>query len=42
MGVSSNSKIQFFEATNDPWVKLHICEGSSPKKGVSPPFLGQN
>ena len=29
------------QATNEPWVKLHICEGSSPKRGVSPPFWGQ-
>ena len=41
MRVSSNSKIKFFVATNDPWIKLHICEGSSIKRGVSPPFLGQ-
>ena len=30
MEVSSNSKVDYFEATRDPWVQLHVCEGSSP------------
>ena len=33
MEVSSNLKVDVFEATSDPWVQLHICEGSSPKRG---------
>ena len=41
MEVPSMFKVNIFEATNDPWVKLYVCEGSSPKRGVSLPFLGQ-
>ena len=33
MEVSSNLKVDVFEATSDPWVQLHVCEGSSPKRG---------
>ena len=33
MGVLSNIEIGIFEATNDVWVQLHVCEGSSPKEG---------
>ena len=29
--VSSNLKIDVFEATSDPWVQLYVCEGLSPK-----------
>ena len=41
MEVSSNLKVDVFEATSDPWVQLYVCEGMSPKSGVFPSFLGQ-
>ena len=43
MEVSSNLKIDVFEATSDPWVQLYVCEGMSPKSGVfSHHFWGKN
>ena len=33
MEVSSNLKVDVFEATSDPWVQVHVCEGWSPKRG---------
>ena len=33
MEVSSNLKVDDFEPTSDPWVQLHVCEGSSSKRG---------
>ena len=40
MEVSSNLKVDVFEATSDPWVQLHVCEGSSPKSGGFPIIFG--
>ena len=40
MEVSSNLKVDVFEATSDPWVQLHVCEGSSPKSGGFPIMFG--
>ena len=40
MEVSSNLKIDVFEATSDPWVQLYVCEGMSPKTGVFPIIFG--
>ena len=40
MEVSSNLKIDVFEATSDPWVQLYVCEGMSPKSGVFPIIFG--
>ena len=31
--VSIHLKVDVFEATSDPLVQLHVCEGSSPKRG---------
>ena len=43
MGVSSHLEIEVFEATNDPRVQLHVCEGSSPKReSFHQYFLGKN
>ena len=40
MEVSSNLKIDVFEATCDPWVQLYVCEGMSPKSGGFPINFG--
>ena len=40
MEVSSNLKIDVFEATSDPWVQLYVCEGMSPKSRVFPIIFG--
>ena len=33
MEVPSMFKVNIFEATNDPWVKLYVSEGLSPRRG---------
>ena len=40
MEVSSNLKVDVFEATSDPWVQLHVYEVSSPKSGGFPIIFG--
>ena len=38
--VSSHLKVDVFEATSDPWVQIHVCEGSSPKSRGFPIIFG--